>query len=128
MVTEKVLTKKADKPVYYEMVVVLSPLLLDEPLEAAINNIGSFITGRGGVILQMDRWGKRNLAYPIKHFGSGTYIIAKFSLKPGAGKELENHLKISDQVLRHLLIKLDSAPVIKAPAPAAPVAPAPQAA
>ena len=122
MVTEKVLTKKEDKPVNYEMVVVLSPQLIDEPLEAAINNISNFITGRGGVIFEIERWGKRNLAYPIKHFASGTYIIAKFSLKPGAGKELEASLKIAEHVLRHLLIKLDSAPVVKTPVPAAPAA------
>jgi len=108
MVTEKVLTKKEDKLCSYEMVVIISPQLIDEPLEAVINNISNFITGRGGVISEIARWGKRTLAYPIKHFSSGTYILAKFTLKPAASKELENSLRISEPVLRHLLIKLES--------------------
>ena len=108
MVTEKVLTKKEDKLCSYEMVVIISPQVLDEQLETVINNISNFITGRGGVISEIARWGKRTLAYPIKHFSSGTYILAKFTLKPGASKELENSLRISEPVLRHLLIKLES--------------------
>lgn len=108
MVTENILTKKEDKLVSYEMVVILAPTLADEQLEAAINNISGFITSRGGAISEINRWGKRNLAYTIKHASSGTYILMKFTLKPTACKELESTLKISEQVLRHLLIKLDS--------------------
>ncbi len=109
MVTEeKVITKKEDKLVSYEMVVILSPTLIDEPLETAISNITNFITARGGTAPEIARWGKRTMAYPIKHFASGTYILAKFSLKPGFSKELENHLKITEPVLRHLLVNLES--------------------
>ena len=108
MVTEKVITKKEDKLCSYEMVVIISPQLIDEPLEAVINNISNFVTGKGGTVSEIVRWGKRNLAYPIKHFSSGTYILAKFTLKPAASKELENNLRISEPVLRHLLIKLES--------------------
>lgn len=133
--TENILTKKADKLCNYEMVVIIGPQVIDEQLETAINNITGFITGRGGAVSEMDRWGKRPLAYPIKHSVSGTYVLLRFALKPVACKELENNLKISDQVLRHLLIKLDgkeskkpiarpmvrapAAPVAKPPAPAA---------
>ncbi len=108
MVTEKVLTKKEDKLCSYEMVVIISPQLIDEQLESAINNISNFITGKGGTVSEIVRWGKRNLAYPIRHFPSGTYILTKFTLKPNFSKELETHLKISEPVLRHLLVKLDS--------------------
>jgi len=107
MVTENVLTKE-EKQVSYEMVVIIRPELADEQLEAAINNISGFITGRGGAVSEINRWGKRNLAYPIKHSISGTYILMKFTLKPAVCKELENTLKISEQVLRHLLIKVES--------------------
>jgi len=107
MVTENVLIKKEDKLVNYEMMVILNPMLVDDPLEAAINNISSFITGRGGAISEINRWGKRNLAYPIKRSVAGNYVLVKFNLKPGGCTELETMLKISDQVLRHLLIKLE---------------------
>ena len=119
MVTEKTVTKKEDKLCSYEMVVIISPQLMDEQLEAAINNISNFITGKGGVVSEIVRWGKRNLAYPIRHFPSGTYILTRFTLKPSFSKELENILRISEPVLRHLLVKLDSEPAVK---PAVPVA------
>ena len=109
MVTEeKVITKKEDKLVSYEMVVILNPTLIDEPLETAVTNITNFITGKGGNVSEVVRWGKRTLAYPIRHLSSGTYILVKFTLKPGFSKDLENHLKITEPVLRHLLVNLES--------------------
>src|SRR3989337_736794 len=110
MVTDKVVTKKEEKLCNYEMVVVISPEVVDEQLETVVNNISNFITGRGGAVSETERWGKRTLAYPIKHFVSGTYILSRFTLKPAACKELENNLRISEQVVRHLLIKLDGEP------------------
>ena len=108
MVTDKVITKKEARLCNYEMVVVISPEVVDEQLESVINNISGFITGMGGTVPEVERWGKRNLAYPIKHFVEGSYVIAQFKLKPAFGKELEANLQISEEVLRHLLIKLNS--------------------
>lgn len=118
MVTDKVITKKAERLCNYEMVVIISPEVVDEQLEAVISNISGFITGMGGTISEIERWGKRNLAYPIKHFVSGTYVLARFTLKPTSCKEMENNLKISEPVLRHLLVKLDTMPVAKPTTPA----------
>lgn len=92
----------------YELVVIISPEVMDEKLEAMIDNISKFITERGGVISSVDRWGKRKLAYPIKHFVEGNYVLAQFKLKPALGKELEARLQILEEVVRHLLIKLSS--------------------
>ncbi len=110
MVSEKV-SKRAPKVAEaelrdYELTVIISPELEDEKLEAAINNVSQFITQRGGVISGVDRWGKRKLAYPIKHFMEGYYVLTQFSMKPALSKELEARLHISEEVLRHLLIKL----------------------
>lgn len=111
MVAKRV-TKKASEPesqlVDYEMVYILSPEIEDEKLNTTIENISQFIAGKGGAVSQVDRWGKRRLAYPIKHFLEGNYVLARFKLKPALSKELEAKLRISDEVLRHLLVKLDS--------------------
>jgi small subunit ribosomal protein S6 len=92
----------------YELVVIISPEVADEKLEAMIDNISKFITERGGVISSVDRWGKRKLAYPIKHFMEGNYVLAQFKSKAALGKELEARLQILEEVVRHLLIKLGS--------------------
>ena len=91
----------------YELAVIISPEVMDEKLEAMIDNISKFITERGGVISSVDRWGKRKLAYPIKHFMEGNYVLAQFKLKPALGKELEARLQILEEVLRHLLVKIE---------------------
>jgi small subunit ribosomal protein S6 len=89
----------------YELVCILDPGMEEEALEGRINNISQFITAREGVIAEIQKWGKKKLAYPIKHFLEGNYILARFQMKPTHAKELEANLKISEEVIRHLLIK-----------------------
>ncbi len=109
MVSDKVTTVVEGEGLRdYELVLVFSPQLAEEEFEAKIDNVSRFITGKGGVISGIERWGKRKLAYPIKHFVEGNYVLAKFKLKPASGKELEANLRISEEVLRHLLVRLDS--------------------
>jgi len=92
----------------YELVLIISPEVGDESLEAAIDNVSKFITGSGGTISNVERWGKRRLAYPIRHFLEGNYVLTQFTLKPALSKKLEANLQISEEVLRHLLVNLSS--------------------
>jgi len=92
----------------YELVLIISPEVGDEALDATIDSVSKFITGSGGTISNVERWGKRRLAYPIKHFTEGSYVLTQFKLKPALSKEFEANLRISEEVLRHLLIKLGS--------------------
>ena len=91
----------------YELTVVYSPEAGEEKYEAAIENISKYVTDRGGEVSDVQKWGKRKLAYPIKHFIDGDYVLIQFKMKPEDGKELENNLRISEEVLRHLLIVLE---------------------
>lgn len=99
----------------YELVLVVSPEIAEEEFEAAIDNVSKFITDKGGAISDIERWGKRRLAYPIRHFAEGNYVVTRFKLGPTYGKELEANLRISEEVLRHLVIKLDHQPEVTAP-------------
>lgn len=92
----------------YELVLVISPEVTDKVLDTTIDSVSQFIIKRGGIISDVDRWGKRRLAYPIKHFGEGSYVLTRFKLKPTLSQELEANLQISEEILRHLLIKLSS--------------------
>jgi small subunit ribosomal protein S6 len=92
----------------YELVVIVSPEIAEEQLEATIDKISRFITSKGGTIANTERWGKRKLAYPIKHSLEGNYVLIKCKLKPASSRELEANLGISEEVLRHLLVKLES--------------------
>jgi small subunit ribosomal protein S6 len=91
----------------YELVYIVHPEVADDALDPVINNITQFITGKGGAVSEVVRWGRKKLAYPIKHVLEGNYILIKFKLDPSANKELENNLKISEKIMRFLLIKVD---------------------
>jgi len=91
----------------YELVLILSPEAQEEKFDAVVDNVSRFITGKGGIISDVEQWGKKRLAYPIKHFEQGSYVLSRFKLKPTFSKELEANLQISEEILRHLLIKLN---------------------
>jgi small subunit ribosomal protein S6 len=90
----------------YELVVILSPEVTEEEVPSNIEKVSEFITTRGGTIAEVNRWGKRKLAYPISRFKEGNYILAKFKFEPGKTAELEANLQISEKILRHLLVRL----------------------
>jgi len=106
-VSEKVV-KAEDKQLHnYELVLILSPEIMDEALATKMDDVSQFISEKGGVISNVEQWGKRRLAYPIEHFAEGNYVLTQFALKPGLSKELEAKLRISEEILRHLLIRIE---------------------
>jgi small subunit ribosomal protein S6 len=91
----------------YELVLIVSPEVIDEAFDATIDNVSRFITEKGGMISSVEQWGKRRLAYPIGRFTEGNYVLTQFRLKPELGKELEAKLGISEEILRHLLTRVE---------------------
>ena len=106
MVPKKVLKVEDEQLRDYELVLIISPEVIEERFDTIIEKVSQFITGKGGIISDVERWGKRKLAYPIERFMEGSYVLSRFKLKPTLGKELEANLQISEEILRHLLIKL----------------------
>ena len=108
MVSEKAATETSTGLRDYELTIILKPDLDEAKLEARINAISQFITDKGGAVAEVQKWGKKKLGYPIKHSLEGVYVLFKCKLKPATGKELEENLRISEDVLRHLLIVVES--------------------
>ena len=107
MVSDKVAIETDKRLRDYELVLVINPTLAEEEFEAVIENVSRFVTGKGGSMTDIQRWGKKKLAYPIKHFTEGNYVLARFKLNPEFGRELGANLRISEAVMRNLLIKLE---------------------
>jgi len=107
MVSENATTPIADDLRSYELTLIVSPQLNEEAYDATIDKYSRFITGKGGVVDDTQRWGKRRLSYPIKHFGEGNYVLFKFRMKPASSRELEANLRISEEIVRHLLVNMD---------------------
>ena len=109
MVRKKTEKKPQDKKsIEYELVYILNPDISDEALETRVNGVTQFITGKEGVVDAVDKWGKKKLAYPIKHFLEGNYVLARFKMSPARCQELEANLRISEDIIRHLLVKAGS--------------------
>ncbi|MDD5486736.1 MAG: 30S ribosomal protein S6 [Dehalococcoidales bacterium] len=88
----------------YEMVVVFKPAATDLENEKAVENLKTLIEGLGGSIKQVEPWGKKKLAYPIARMTEGYYVLTHFNLDPGKTREMENKLRLNEQVIRHLLV------------------------
>lgn len=91
----------------YELVVVMNPEIPEEDVPAAIERVTSAITSRGGEVADVQPWGRRKLAYPIKRHMEGNYLLANMRLDPTRAHELESSFMISEEILRHLLIRKD---------------------
>ena len=93
----------------YELMVVLTPDLDEAAVEATTERLGTQISGRGGEVVDIQKWGRRRLAYPIAKHRDGFYTVAKLKLNPEAAEPLERALTLNESVIRHLLVRLDEA-------------------
>ncbi len=91
----------------YELTVVFSPEIADEDIPTEIEKVNQFITQKGGVITEVNQWGRRKLAYPIRRFREGNYALTQFKLQPNLTVELEKNLQSSEEILRYLLVRLE---------------------
>lgn len=100
----------------YETVLILSTTLGEEGTAAMINKFKELIAANG-TVEGVDEWGKRKLAYPIQKQPEGYYVLIDFKSSPEFTAELDRIYKITDGVLRSLIIKKDLKPA-KAKKPA----------
>ena len=96
------------KPREYELVVVISPALDEDETKGTVERIHGLITGAGGELIKEEEWGMRRLAYPIKDFTEGSYFLTEFTTDPQQTRPLENAIGLSEDILRHLLIRIEN--------------------
>lgn len=95
----------------YELVYIINPQLVDDGLTGVMEKVSQFIATRGGQVDRVDTWGRRRLAYPIGSFREGTYVLTQFKMEPTQAAELETSLRTAEDIIRHLVIRLDEAQV-----------------
>lgn len=91
----------------YELVYIISPEIEEEDLESVTDKVGQMLADGGGQMLHLDAWGRRRLAYPIRNFGEGHYMVAQVQLEPETISELKGKLGLTEEVIRYLLVKVD---------------------
>ncbi|MCX7766757.1 MAG: 30S ribosomal protein S6 [Candidatus Sumerlaeia bacterium] len=104
----------------YEAVVVYDSSLDDEKVHQQLEELKKFIADRKGKILNVDEWGRRRLAYPIRKRENGYYVVVSFSLEDTEIlPALDRSLRLNDAVLRHMVVKVKPAKKSVKPTPSA---------
>ena len=91
----------------YELMLVVRPDVADERVQAVIDKATRSITGAAGQIVKVSPWGRRRLAYPIGQYREGSYYIVLFDAPSEAVLELERGLNITEEVMRHLVTRVE---------------------
>ncbi len=91
----------------YEVMFIIDPALEEAAKDACIERVKSVIASDGEVG-NVDVWGMRKLAYPIQKKNEGYYVVVEFKASPELPKELDRRLRISDDVMRHIIINKEA--------------------
>ena len=104
------------------MMIVLAPDIPEDELDPTIDTIESYVTRFGGEVIAINRdspWGRRRLAYPIRHAGrdvrDGFYALYYFDVEPTAITEIEREIRLNDRIIRHMIIALEEQVTILPP-------------
>ena len=104
----------------YEVLYIVRADLEDDKVQDIVKRVNTLIEKAGGAAERTNVWGKRKLAYDVKHQKEGSYVLQDFQIGPDRVPELEAALKITEEVLRHLIVrkpeKATPTPVVPPPA------------
>lgn len=88
----------------YELMYILKPDLDEEKVTTVIEKFSALIANHGGELISADKWGKRRLAYEIKDYREGIYVLVNFKGVAGTAQELDRVMKITDEILRFMIL------------------------
>jgi small subunit ribosomal protein S6 len=95
----------------YEILYIVRADLDDEKVQEVVKRVNTLIERAGGTPERTNLWGKRKLAYEVKHQKEGSYVLQDFWIPAERVPELESALKITEEVLRHLIVRKPDKPV-----------------
>jgi small subunit ribosomal protein S6 len=97
----------------YELGFILNPEVSEEQTRAILERIERIVKNYDGQVVKVNQWGRRRLAYPIEHHRDGFYVFIDMILTPETVLELDRTLKVSEEVMRHLVTRRDPKAVQK---------------
>ncbi len=89
----------------YEVMYIIRPDVEQEAIDAMVEKVQGIITNGGGEVTKNDVMGKRRLAYEINKIHDGIYVLVHFTSNAEVVKELDRILKISDEIIRHIIVQ-----------------------
>lgn len=91
----------------YEELFIVRPDASEEEIDAVIGQLENAVSTQGGAVDKTDKWGVRKLAYRVQKRTEGYYVLMQFSAPAEAVKEVERRLRVSDDVLKYLTVRID---------------------
>ena len=91
----------------YETIYIIQPEAAEDQVETVIQEVESLVAEDGGTVVRKDLWGKRRLAYHVKGFQEGIYVLMRFECGPAFPRKLEDFFKLNESVIRYLVVLFD---------------------
>ena len=92
----------------YEVALIVRPEVEEDAQQALIEQLSQILTSEGGQVENVEAWGRRRLAYPIKKVNEGFYFFIQGQFESTVLPTVERTMRLSDSVLRHMVIRRDS--------------------
>ena len=90
----------------YEVMVIFDAGLEEDAVRALVDRFTQQLTAGGAKAVKVDNWGKRRLAYPVRHRNEGYYVLIETTAEPAVLSEVDRMLGLADEVIRHKVIRL----------------------
>ncbi len=91
----------------YEVLYILNSEQDDETIAAQAEKFANLVTANGGEVVKVDKWGRRRLAYPINFKNEGFYVLMNIKAGSELPAELERNFRISEEVMRYIVVRLE---------------------
>lgn len=93
----------------YETMYIVKPTLDEDSVDAVAKKVDDQIAGVGGTVEKTEKRGRKRLAYEVKDFKDGFYVLTEFKADPAQIVELERLFRLNDDVIRHLIVRPEEA-------------------
>ena len=91
----------------YEVALIIRPEVEEEGQEEIIERLSQILIADGGQVANVEKWGRRRLAYPINKVNEGTYFFIQGQFSASVLSELERNVRLSESILRHMVLRTD---------------------
>ena len=91
----------------YELTFIVPSDVSEDDMTGVVTQVQGWVEGSQGKVVKVDHWGRRHLAYQIGDYNEGYYVLLNLEMNPQETLELERNLKLSDRIIRYLLIRTD---------------------
>ena len=92
----------------YETVFIADPTYTDGEIDELIKGCEQVVTSAGGRVLKVEKWGKRRLAYSIRHQEEGIYVLMTIECPASLVKELDRRFRMNERIVRHMAVRVES--------------------